>query len=43
MAEYCVPTIVDNIQRLGGLSEKRVIPRDIRTDGSSSQLSLFDD
>jgi len=43
MAKYCVPTIVEKIRRLGGLSEKRVIPRDIRPDGSGSQLSLFDD
>jgi len=43
MAEYCVPTIVEKIRRLGGLSENRIIPRDIRADGSSSQLSLFDD
>lgn len=43
MIDYCVPTIVENVRRLGGLSEKRIIPRDIRVDGSSSQLSLFDD
>ena len=43
MTKYCVPTIVEKIRRLGGLAEGRIIPRDIRTDGSSSQLSLFDD
>jgi len=43
MVDYCVPTIVEKVRRLGGLSENRIIPRDIRADGSSSQLSLFDD
>ena len=44
MTDYCLPTIVKNIQRLGGLAEGRFIPRDIQADPSaSSQMSLFDD
>ena len=44
MTEYCLPTIVKNIQKLGGLAEDRLIPRDVQTDPSSlSQMSLFDD
>ena len=44
MIEYCLPTIVENVRRLGGLSEGRVVPRDIKDDASSpSQLGLFDD
>ncbi len=42
--EYCIPAIVENVRRLGGLAEDRIIPRDIRPDSSSpSQMSLFDD
>jgi very-short-patch-repair endonuclease len=44
ITDYCVPTILKNINKLGGLSEGRLIPRDITLDSSSpSQLSLFDD
>lgn len=44
MATYCVPAIVDNVTRLGGLSENRVVPRDINADPDApSQLGLFDD
>lgn len=44
MTDYCLPTIVQNVRRLGGLSEGRVVPRDIKDDASSpSQLGLFDD
>ena len=43
MTDYCVPTIVENVRRLGGLAENRVVPRDIQPDPASpSQLSLFD-
>jgi very-short-patch-repair endonuclease len=44
MAKYCVPTIVDNIRRLGGLDEDRVIPRDIQIDPAApTQLDFFND
>jgi very-short-patch-repair endonuclease len=44
MGSYCLPTIVQNIQKLGGTDEKRVVQRDIQLDASSpSQMSLFDD
>ena len=44
MADYCLPTIVKNIQKLGGISNERLIPRDIQLEPNSpSQMSLFDD
>ena len=44
MTDYCVPTIATNVKKLGGISEGRVIPRDVQLDGKSpTQLSLFDD
>jgi very-short-patch-repair endonuclease len=44
MTGYCLPTIVQNVQRLGGVAEDRLVPRDIHLDPSAaSQLSLFDD
>jgi very-short-patch-repair endonuclease len=44
MDDYCLPTIVKNVQKLGGADERRVIPRDIQLDPSApSQMSLFDD
>ncbi|HMJ63760.1 MAG TPA: DUF559 domain-containing protein [Candidatus Binatia bacterium] len=44
MKEYCIPTIVDNVKRLGGIDEGRLVPRDISADKSKpSQLGLFDD
>lgn len=44
MADYCVPTIVNNVKALGGLDEGRIVPRDIHSDPSHpSQLGLFDD
>jgi very-short-patch-repair endonuclease len=44
MAEYCLPTIVENINNLGGVSEGRLIPRVVSLDEASPrQLSLFDD
>jgi len=44
MAEYCLPTIVENVNKLGGLDEGRVVARliDLRRPGSY-QLGLFDD
>ena len=46
MAEYCLPTIVENIDRLDGVDEKeRLVPRRINLDGPDGayQLGLFDD
>jgi very-short-patch-repair endonuclease len=44
MTDYCLPTIVKNVQGLGGLEPERLLPRDIRLDPAApSQLSLFDD
>ncbi len=44
LANYCVPTVVENINRLGGLKEGGVIPRKIDLDapGGWQQPSLFD-
>ncbi len=44
MAEYCVPTIVENINRLGGLDGQRLVPRKISPDtpGGLQQLGLFE-
>ncbi len=44
MAEYCLPTIVENINKLGGLEEQRLMPRKVSLDaqGQLRQLSLFD-
>lgn len=44
MTDYCLPTIATNVKKLGGISEGRIIPRDIQTDENKpTQLSLFDD
>jgi very-short-patch-repair endonuclease len=45
MDEYCLPTIVENINRLDGLDEGRLIPRRIDLDapGGLQQLGLFND
>ena len=44
MGDYCLPTIAKNIKKMGGLSDSRLIPRDIQTDPNApSQMSLFDD
>jgi very-short-patch-repair endonuclease len=44
MAEYCLPTIVENIKKTGGVEEGRLIPREINLDRPGTyQLSLFDD
>jgi len=43
MGEYCLPTIAENINRLGGLDEeRRVVPRHIHLD-STFQMDFFDD
>ncbi len=44
MAEYCIPTIIENINRLGGFQEEgRVFPRLIKSNSSAEfvQLTLF--
>ncbi len=45
MKEYCLPTIVENIGKLGGLDEGRLVPRQINLSapGGMYQLGLFDD
>ena len=45
MEEYCLPTVVENINKLGGPDEGRLIPRRIDPDGPGNlqQMSLFDD
>ncbi len=45
MSEYCIPNIVDTINRLGGLNESKLIPRkiDLAAPEGSRQLGLFDD
>ena len=41
LSDYCIPSIIENITRLGGVEEGGVIPRPVALDGSQ-QLSLFD-
>jgi very-short-patch-repair endonuclease len=42
--DYCLPTIVDNINNLGGIEEGKLLPKKINLDeGGIYQLSLFDD
>jgi len=44
MHEYCLPTIVENINRLGGVDEGRMVARPANLDPATpTQLSLFDD
>ena len=45
MQEYCLPTIVENINNLGGVEEGKTIPRkiDLHLAPGTYQLSLFDD
>ncbi len=44
MEPYCLPTIVQKINNLGGLSEGRTVPRSIGLEADAArQLSLFDD
>jgi very-short-patch-repair endonuclease len=42
-ASYCVETVSENINILGGVDEGKVIPRKINLDSGSYQPSLFDD
>ena len=44
MAEYCIPTVVETINKLGGVDEGGVVPRkiDLRGPDVSHQLGLFD-
>jgi very-short-patch-repair endonuclease len=41
MADYCVPTVVENINRLGGLNRDGDTPRKIVPDDQPGQLELF--
>jgi len=44
MEEYCLPTIVENVNNLGGIENGHFIPRRVSTDEPSlHQLGLFDD
>lgn len=45
MAKYCLPTIVENIKKLGGVDEGRLVSRQINLDAPDGmyQLGLFDD
>jgi len=44
MADYCLPTVVENVNKLGGPDEGRIVPRQINLDSPGSyQLGLFDD
>ena len=44
MEEYCLPTIVENINKLGGVDERRIVPRKIDLDAPDGayQIGLFD-
>jgi very-short-patch-repair endonuclease len=44
MTKYCLPTIMENINKLGGLEEQRQMPRKVNLDaqGGWQQLSLFE-
>ena len=45
MEDYCLRTVVENVNRLGGVEEGRLVPRRIDLDapGGLQQLGLFDD
>jgi very-short-patch-repair endonuclease len=45
LAEYCIPKVLENINRLGGLEEGKLLPRrfDLDQMDVSRQLSLFDE
>ncbi len=44
LAEYCLPTVVENVNKLGGVDEGRLAARRINLDaGGAGQLGLFDD
>jgi very-short-patch-repair endonuclease len=41
---YCLPTIAENINKLGGVEEGKILPRKINLEDTGTyQLSLFDD
>lgn len=42
VADYCVTTVAETINKLGGVDEGKVIPRKINLDSGSYQPSLFD-
>jgi hypothetical protein len=42
LASYCVPTIVENINKLGGIEEGKIVPRKIDLNGLI-QPGLFDE
>ncbi len=42
MADYCVPIIVENINRLGGLNKNEKIGKIVTLKNISSQIDLFD-
>ena len=42
-ANYCATIVAENINKLEGPDEKRIIPRHIDLTGTGEQLSLFDD
>lgn len=41
-ASYCIKTVSEFINKLGGVDEGKIIPRKINPDGGSYQPSLFD-
>lgn len=41
MADYCVPVVVENVNRLGGLNQQNSTPRKITLDNKPGQLELF--
>jgi len=41
MADYCIPIVVKNINRLGGLKHESVAPKKIMLNDKSSQFELF--
>jgi hypothetical protein len=45
MEHYCLPTVIANINRLGGVDRGRMVPRRVHPDGpgAAQQLSIFDD
>lgn len=45
LAEYCVPTIVENVNNLAGLNDERLVARkfDPKNPDGSQQMGLFDD
>jgi very-short-patch-repair endonuclease len=43
LSKYCMPTIIENINRFGGLNGSRMIPRRVVVDHEAGiQLSIFD-